>query len=81
MGKGEFRVLVDRWEALQSKTDAILSARGGRVHARKLSRGTVISMKLASGPVTQLYTRYMYALINSVFFLNSRVTLSEEARG
>jgi len=29
MGDGEFRVPVDRWEALQSKTDAILAARGG----------------------------------------------------
>jgi len=35
MGEGEFRVPVDRWEALQSKMDAILSARGGRVQARK----------------------------------------------
>jgi hypothetical protein len=31
MGEGEFRVPVGRWEALQSKTDAILTARGGRV--------------------------------------------------
>ncbi len=28
MGEGELRVSVDRWEALQSKTDAILSDRG-----------------------------------------------------
>ena len=43
MGEGKFRVLVDRWEALQSKTDAILAARWGRVQARKLSSltGTV----------------------------------------
>jgi len=49
MGEGKFRVPVDRWEALQSKIDAILSARGEKVQARKLSRltGTVISMKLA----------------------------------
>jgi hypothetical protein len=72
MGEGKFRVPVDRWEALQSKTDAILAARGGRMQAKKLSSltGTVISMKLARGPVTQLYTRHIYALINSVFFLN-----------
>ncbi len=31
MGEGKFRVPVDRWEALQSLTDSILSARGGRV--------------------------------------------------
>ncbi len=83
MGEGKFRVPVDRWEALQSKTDAILAARGGRVHAKKLSSltGTVISMKLSWGPVTQLYTRHLYALINSVFFSNFWVTLAEEARG
>jgi hypothetical protein len=54
------------------------------VQAEKLSSlltGTVISMKLAWGPVTELYTRHMYALINSAFFLNSWITLTEEARG
>jgi len=67
-----FRVTVDRWEALQYKTDAILEARGGRVQARKLSSlsGTAISMKLALGTVTLLYTRHLYVLIISVFFLN-----------
>jgi len=72
MGEGKFRVPIDRWEALQSKTDANLAARGGGVQARKLSSltGTVISMKLAWEPVTQLYTRHLYALINSVFFLD-----------
>ncbi len=83
MGEGKFRVPVDRWEALQSKTDAILSARGGRVRARKLSSLTdsVISMGLAWGLVTRLYARHMYALIHSVFFLNCWVTLTYEARG
>ena len=61
MGEGKFRVPVDRWEDLKSKTDAILAAQGGRVQAKKLSSltGTVISMKLAYGSVTQLYTRHM----------------------
>jgi len=83
MGEGEFRVPIDRWEALRSKTDAILSARGRRMHALKLSSltGAIISMKLAWGPVTQLYTRHMYVLINSAFFLNCWVSLSDEARG
>ena len=83
MGEGKFRVPVDRWEALQSKNDAILAAQRGRVHAKKLSNltGTVISMKLVWGQVTQLHTRHLYSLINSVFFLNSWVTLTEEARG
>ena len=83
MGEGKFRVPVDRWEALHSKTDVILSASGGRVHARKLSSltGTMISMKLSWGPVTQLRTRHMYALINLVFFLNSWMPLTEKAKG
>ena len=70
LGEGKFRVPVDRWNSLQSKVDSILSAKAGRVQARKLSSltGTVISMRLAWGPVTQLYTRCIYALINSVFF-------------
>jgi hypothetical protein len=80
---GKFRVPVDRWEVLHSKMGAFLAARGGRVQARKLSslKGTVISMKLAWGPVTQLYTMHMYALINSVFSLNCWVTLTEKAKG
>ena len=54
MGEGNFRAPVDRWEALQSLTDYILSTRGGRVQARKLASlaGTVISMRMAWGPVT-----------------------------
>jgi hypothetical protein len=56
MAEGKFRVPVERWEALQSLIDFILSAIGGRVQARKLASlaGTVISMRLAWGPVTQL---------------------------
>ena len=49
MGEGRFRVAADRWEALQSKTYAILAARWGRVQARKLSSltGAVIYMNIA----------------------------------
>ncbi len=83
MGEGKFRVPIDRWEALQSKTDAILSAKGGRIQARKLSSltNTLISMMLAWGLDPQLYTRHMYALIISVFFLNCWVAFTKETRG
>jgi len=37
MGEGKSRVPIDRWEALKSTTDAILSARGEKVQAWKLS--------------------------------------------
>ena len=60
----------------------LLSARSCRVHASSLARltGTVISMHLSWGPaVTQLYTRHLYALINSVVSLNCWVVLTEEA--
>ena len=82
MAEGKFRVPVDRWEALQTLTDSILSARGGRAQARKLASlaGTVISMRLTWGPVTQLYSRHIYVLVHSVPYLNCWVVLSEEAR-
>ncbi len=52
--------------------DAILAARHGRVHTRRLASvtGTVLSMHLSWGHVIQLYTRHLYALINSVVSLN-----------
>ena len=82
MGEGRFRVPTDRWKALQSLVDSILSARGWRVQARKLASlaWTVISMKLAWGPVIQLYSMHIYMLVNSVFSLNYWKSLSEEAR-
>ena len=68
MAEGKFRVRVNRWEALQSLTDSILSSRGVRVHARKLASlaGTVISMRLACGPVNHLFTRNIYVPVHSV---------------
>ena len=79
--QGKFQVPADRWEALRVSAGALLSARHGRVQARSLARltGTVISMHLSWGPVTQLYTRHLYALINSVVSLNCWVELTEEA--
>ena len=81
MGEGKFRVPSDRWEALHFATDALLIARGERVNARELASltGTVISMKLVWGPVTQPSTRHMYALINYMLSLNYSVVLSKEA--
>ncbi len=72
MSKGKFRVPVNRWQALQSLPDSNLSSRGYRVQARKLASlaGTVISMRLAWGPVTQLYSRNIYVLVHSVPYLD-----------
>jgi hypothetical protein len=52
--------------------DAILASRHVRVQARRLASvtGTVLSMHMSRGPVTQMYTRHLYALINSVVSLN-----------
>ena len=79
--QGKFQVPADRWEALKLSAGVLLSARHGRVQARSLARltGTVISMHLSWGPVTQLYTRHLYALINSVVSLNCWVVITEEA--
>ena len=78
---GKFRVPEDRFEALRISVDRILSARHRRVQARKLASvtGTVLSMHLSWGPVTQLYTRHLYALIDTVVSLNCWVVLTEEA--
>ncbi len=81
LGAGYFRVTTDRWEALHFSTDALLMARIRRVQARSLASlvGTVISMMLAWGPVCRLHTRHLYALLNTVWLLNSWVSLFEEA--
>ncbi len=81
LDEGYFRVPTDRWEALQISTDALLMARGGWVLARKLASlvATIISMRLAWGPVCHLYTRHLYALLNTMWSLNCWVPLSEEA--
>ena len=67
----KFQVPPDRWEALRVSVDAILAAWHGRVQARILASvtGTLLSMPLSWGLVTQLYTRHRYALINSVVSL------------
>jgi hypothetical protein len=51
-----FKIPTTRWEALRVVADDILSSKGVRVQARKLTRlvGTAISMRLALGPITQL---------------------------
>jgi hypothetical protein len=78
---GKFRVPVDRQEALREVAEGLVGARHGRVQARMLASltGTVLSIHLSWGPVTQLYTRHLYALINSMRSLNRWVTLTEGA--
>jgi hypothetical protein len=81
LAEGLFTMSLERWEALQIKTDAIMYARSGCVQARVIARlvGNIISMRLAWGPVTQLYSRHFYALINDVRTLNWWLAVSEEA--
>ncbi len=78
---GKFRVPVDRWEAPHASMSGLVYARHGREQARHLASltGMVMSMHLPWGPVTQLYTRHLYALFNSVMSLNCWVTLVEGA--
>jgi len=77
--KGLFLVPTDRWEKLQKEIAFLLSR--PRVQARRVSScvGQIISMGLSMGPVTQLYTRHLYAAINSAPTLNYWVSLPEEA--
>ena len=53
LAAGLFKVPITRWEALRSDAAAILNSKGSRLQARKLAClvGTVISMKLAWGPI------------------------------
>jgi len=81
LAEGLFTMPIERWKALQSKIDAILSTRNWCVQARVIASlvGTIISMHLAWGPVTQLYSRHLYALINDIPTLNRWLAVSEEA--
>jgi len=81
LATGLFKVHITRWEALRADAAAILNSKGTRVQARKLAClvGTVISMKLAWGPITQLYTRNLYHILNNVPSLDCWVTINDEA--
>jgi len=81
LAEGLFKVPITRWESLHKDIDFILNSHNGRVQARKLASlvGTIMSMKLAWGPVTQLYTRNLYHIINNVVSLNCWVPVSYEA--
>ncbi len=76
-----FKVPIHRWEALHLLASSIIYSKGLRVQARKLASlvGTIISMKLAWGPITPLYTRNLYHILNNVLSLNCWVTISNEA--
>jgi hypothetical protein len=77
---GLFKVPLTRWEALRADALAILNYKATRVQARKLAClvDTVISMKLAWGPITQLFTRNLYNILNNVPLLNCWVTINDE---
>jgi hypothetical protein len=59
----------------------VLDGRRKRVLLRTLESitGTVLSMRLSWGLVTQLYTKHLYALINSYWSLNYWADLTEGA--
>ena len=73
---GTFAVPLPRWEALQHGIAALLAAR--RSPVRRLARvaGQLVSMGLALGSVTRLFTRGMYADIDTAVSWEHWVTLS-----
>ncbi len=81
LANGLFKIHIARWEALREDASSILSSEGNQVQARNLAClvGTVISMKLAWGPITQLYTRKIYHILNNVPSLNCWVTIDDAA--
>ena len=81
LANGSFKIPIAEWEALREAAVAILNLKGTQVQARKLTClvGAVISMKLPWGPVTQLYTRNIYLMLNNFPSLNYWVTIDDEA--
>ncbi len=81
LSKGLFKVPIHRWESLKALAASILSSKGVRVQARKLASlvDTVISMKLAWGPITQFYTRNHYHIPKNVLSFNCWIAINDEA--
>jgi hypothetical protein len=71
LAAGLFKVPITKWEVLRADAAVILNSKGTRVQARKLAClvDIVISMKLAWGPITQLYTRNIYQIRNNAISL------------
>ena len=65
--RGVFEVPARRWDNLQVSIRILLSTKRHRVPVRQLAScvGKIISMKIALGPVVQLYTRYLYQVVES----------------
>ena len=65
--KGVFEVPIRRWDNLEVSMKNLLSAKRKRVPVKQLAScvGKIISMKIALGPVVQLYTRYLYQVVES----------------
>ena len=81
LAEGLFKVSIHKWKALKASVESIVSSKGVRFQARKLASlvGTAISMKLAWRPITQLYTRNLYHILNNVLSLNCWITIGDEA--
>jgi hypothetical protein len=77
---GAFMVPVTRQERIIAKATEIKSSR--RVMVRRLAKlaGDVVSASLALGGVARLFTRRLYALIETRDGWNSWVNVSEEVR-
>jgi hypothetical protein len=73
---GTFEVPLHRWEALQTGIAALLAAPRSPVRSLARVAGQLVSMGLALGPVTRLFTRGMYADIDSASFWDQWVALS-----
>ncbi len=81
VSEGFFKVPFHRWEALRTSDEKIISAKDVRVQSWKLASlfGLVISMKLAWGPIIQLYTRNLFRILNKELSLKCWITLCDEA--
>ena len=82
-GDGTIEVPRDRWEQLQQGVAQLLqhAEKGRRVHVRLVARVTrqLISMGLAIGDISRLFTRALYADIDNAPSWNNMITLSTVA--
>ena len=78
LSANRFTVPTDRWNRLQNSLRALASRR--RTTARELARltGQIVSMGLALGAPARLFTRSMFADINSVPFWGSWLSISSD---
>ena len=77
---GVFFATPNRWDRLQASVQRALSCRRRHMHVKLLASvaGQVISLSSSLGSLSRMFTRSMYACVNSAQSWNSHVVRSDE---